>query len=70
MPESPRPGHARIVAVALLTEPELRMLGQGFDRFYPVDETPCFDDLLAAIDEADRGLQAGCAQPVARPRQQ
>lgn len=66
----------RIVAVALLTEPELRMLGQGFDRFYPVDETPCFGELLHAIDEAERRLvesEAGaetCADlPPLRPRQ-
>lgn len=48
----------RIVAVALLTEAELRLLGQGFDRFCPVDETPCFVDLLLAIDEAHSRLTA------------
>lgn len=46
----------RIIGVALLTAQDLDRLGQGFDRWYPVDETPCFRDLLAAIDDADREL--------------
>lgn len=46
----------RIVAVGLLTEQDLEALGPTFDRAWPVDETPCFGDLLLAIDEADRGL--------------
>lgn len=47
----------RIVAVGLLTQRELELLGQGFSRLWPVDETPCFTDLIQAIDEADRELQ-------------
>jgi hypothetical protein len=46
----------RIVAVALVTQPELELLGPSFMRAYPVDETPCFAGLLLAIDEADRKL--------------
>ena len=46
----------RIVAVGLLTEADLRLLGAGFTRLFPVDETPCFGQLLAAIDDADREL--------------
>lgn len=46
----------RIVAVGLLTETDLRLLGSGFTRLFPVDETPCFGQLLAAIDDADREL--------------
>lgn len=46
----------RIIGVALLTAQDLARLGQGFDRWYPVDETPCFHELLAAIDDADRTL--------------
>lgn len=46
----------RIVAVGLLTESDVKLLGRGFDRLWPVDETPCFSDLLQAIDEADRAL--------------
>ena len=46
----------RIVAVALVTEDELQLLGGGFSRAWPIDETPCFEGLLEAIDEADRQL--------------
>lgn len=46
----------RIVAVGLLTRRDLELLGPTFDRIWPVDETPCFSNLLRAIDEADREL--------------
>jgi hypothetical protein len=46
----------RIVAVGLLTNSDLRTLGPSFTRAWPVDETPCFGDLLRAIDEADREI--------------
>lgn len=46
----------RIVAVALLTQPELQILGSAFDRAWPIDQTPCFAGLLEAIDKADREL--------------
>ena len=49
-------GEQRIVAVGLLTEHELRLLGTGFSRVWPVDQTPCFEGLLQAIDEADRQI--------------
>ena len=44
----------KIVAVALLTQREVDLLGMQFDRLWPKDETPCFDALLVAIDDADR----------------
>ncbi len=44
----------RIVAVGLLTVRDLALLGPTFDRSWPIDETPCFGELLRAIDEADR----------------
>ena len=44
----------RIVAVALLTEPELQGFGAAFNRAWPVEDAPCFAGLLQAIDEADR----------------
>ncbi len=43
----------RIVAVGLLTRQDVELLGHGFSRLWPVDQTPCFSDLLQAIDEAD-----------------
>jgi hypothetical protein len=46
----------KIVAVGLLTEHELRLLGAGFSRAWPVDHTPCFEGLLSAIDEAELEL--------------
>jgi hypothetical protein len=48
----------RIVAVGLLTQREVELLGHGFARLWPVDQTPCFQDLLQAIDDADRELSA------------
>ncbi len=46
----------RIVAIGLLTQEELTALGPAFNRAWPVDETPCFQGLLEAIDQADREL--------------
>ncbi len=46
----------RIIAVGLLTGRDLERLGPSFARAYPIDETPCFGNLLAAIDDADREL--------------
>jgi hypothetical protein len=43
-----------IYAVALVTRSELTLLGPAFARAWPVERTPCFGELLAAIDEADR----------------
>lgn len=45
----------RIVAVGLLTKNDVRLLGPTFDRLWPVEDAPCFNDLLRAIDDADRG---------------
>lgn len=47
----------RIVAVGLLTRHDLSVLGPAFDRVWPVEEAPSFNELLRAIDEADRKLQ-------------
>jgi hypothetical protein len=49
--------HDRIVAVGLLTQHELAVLGPAFDRVWPIEEVPSFDELLHAIDEADRKLK-------------
>ncbi|HSQ98546.1 MAG TPA: hypothetical protein VLM36_01370 [Sphingomicrobium sp.] len=47
----------RIVAIGLLTVSDLKVLGPTFDRIWPVEEAPHFNELLRAIDEADRSLQ-------------
>jgi len=48
----------RIVAVGLLTKRELSVLGPAFDRAWPVEEAPSFNELLRAIDDADQRLKA------------
>ena len=53
----------RIVAVGLLTERDLALLGPTFDRIWPVEDAPGFDELLEAIDEADQRLRKGAEQP-------
>ena len=47
----------RIVAVGLLTQANLDLLGPTLTRVWPVEETPCFSGLLQAIDQADRELR-------------
>ena len=47
----------RIVAVGLLTQRDLNLLGPTFERAWPVEQTPSFDELLEAIDEADKQLE-------------
>lgn len=46
-----------IVAVGLLTRKDLNVLGSSFTRLWSVDQTPCFDGLLRAIDDADRDIR-------------
>lgn len=46
----------RVIAIGLLTARDLDRLGTGFGRAYPIEETPCFGELLRAIDAADREL--------------
>ena len=53
----------RIVAVGLLTRRELQLLGPTFDRIWPVEEAPHFNELLRAIDKADRTLQQQSRRP-------
>lgn len=40
--------------MGLLTTTNLEMLRGSLKKVYKVDGTPCFPDLLRAIDEADR----------------
>ena len=48
----------RIVAVGLLTEYDLSLLGEGFRRVYRLDEGHDFSELLGRIDDAERALCA------------
>jgi len=49
----------RIVAVGLLTEYDLSLLGEGFRRVYRLDEGHDFSELLGRIDAAEHALRAG-----------
>jgi hypothetical protein len=52
----------RIVAVGLLTQRDLNLLGPTFERAWPVEDAPSsFEHILRAIDEADRELQEPAA---------
>jgi len=46
----------RIVAVGLLTQRDVKLLGPTFERLWPVEDAPAFGELLRAIDDADRKL--------------
>ena len=56
----------QIVAIGLLTQQDLEMLGQGFDRAFPLEQELVFEELLLAIDQADREL-ALASQTAKRP---
>ncbi len=43
----------RYVAVGLLTQRDLDVLGSGFRRAFPLDKVDAFTSLLTAIDQAD-----------------
>jgi hypothetical protein len=55
-----------IVAVALLTSEDLGRLGPTFHRVWPVEDTPCFQGLLEAIDIADREVRQGQTRSLAQ----
>ena len=52
----------RIVAIGLLTQRDLTLLGPTFNRVWPAEEAPQFDELLRAIDTADRALKRAIPQ--------
>ncbi len=57
-------GRDRVVAVGLLTQADLDVLGQGFRRAYPIADEDDFTSLLAAIDEADRRHRRQTGAPI------
>ena len=63
MPNSPQ-----IVAIGLLTQHELELLGQGFDRAFPISDELLFEDLLRAIDEAEKAIMPGGGERRWSPR--
>jgi hypothetical protein len=48
------PGRDPIVAVGLLTQRDLEVLGQGLRYVFPLDAATDFSALLRRIDEAER----------------
>jgi hypothetical protein len=43
-----------IVAIGLLTDTHVRMLGSSLKQVFPLADDHAFDDLLRALDEVDR----------------
>ncbi|HEX5238054.1 MAG TPA: hypothetical protein VFW39_06280 [Sphingomicrobium sp.] len=56
----------RIVAVGLLTERDLDLLGPTFQRLWPIESAPQFTELLKTIDEADRELHEGSSEDTSQ----
>ena len=50
----------QIIAFGLLAQEDHARLGPQFARAFPIDETPCFAELLDAIDRADRASWRDC----------
>lgn len=48
-----------IVAVAFLTQANLRAVGNNLKRIYPIDDVSPFEDLLTELDKADRKRRVG-----------
>ena len=51
----------RIVAVGLLTQSDLDLLGPALSRVFTLDDSACFDGLIDAINAADRELEGEAA---------
>jgi hypothetical protein len=49
----------RIVAIALLTEANMRAIGRNLERAYPVDHSPDFSELLVRIEKTEKTRQRG-----------
>jgi len=45
-----------IVAVAFLTEANMKAVGNNLKRIYPIDDVAPFEDLLNALDQAHRAM--------------
>jgi hypothetical protein len=52
MKDEPRGRADKIVAIGLFTEQELKNVGTGLKRLYPITDGGDFDDLLQALDRA------------------
>ncbi|ANI79867.1 MULTISPECIES: hypothetical protein [Sphingobium] len=43
-----------IIAIGLLTQDDVRRLGENFSRLFPIPRDGAFDELIKAIDDADQ----------------
>lgn len=43
-----------IIAIGLLTQDDVRRLGENFSRLFPVPRDGAFYELIKAIDDADQ----------------
>ncbi|MBV1691554.1 hypothetical protein KRR38_28720 [Novosphingobium sp. G106] len=46
-----------IVAVAFLTEANMKAVGNNLKRIYPIEDVSPFEDLLEKLDKADREMR-------------
>ena len=51
------PSRERVIAVGLLTEQDLTVVGESFQRACWTDSDDYFGDLLVAMGQADRALR-------------
>ncbi len=54
MPSPKPPSSDRVVAVGLLTQRDVDVLGVGFRRLFPLEVDGAFDDLLRELDRLER----------------
>jgi hypothetical protein len=58
----------RIVAIGLLTQRDVDLLGSALQHAWAVEDAPEFEELLRAIDAADETLQQRSEQPHGVPQ--
>jgi hypothetical protein len=56
----------KIVAIGLLTSHDLKMLGEGFTRHFPVPEGEAFVELIRQLDAIE--WEPGTQPPRGQPR--
>lgn len=58
----------RVVAVGFLTDRDLKLLGSGFNRHFPVEDENLFADLIEQLDriEVERIGQSVVIRPPVR----
>jgi hypothetical protein len=58
----------RFVAVGLLTQRDLEVLGSGFRRAFPLNDTTDFTSLLIKVDEAAQSYESAASTGFEPPR--